>query len=75
MKTITIKLPEEEAEKLDLFIKEKKYPSKSELIRNLIREKIEFAQKEKQGWIALAEKSLEKIWNNKKDDEVWSKYL
>jgi hypothetical protein len=31
--------------------------------------------KEKQGWMALAEKSLEKIWKNKKDEEVWGRYL
>ncbi|MDO8459504.1 MAG: hypothetical protein Q7S74_00175 [Nanoarchaeota archaeon] len=27
------------------------------------------------GWSILAEKSMNKIWNNKKDDEFWSKYL
>jgi len=75
MKTITIKLPEEEAKKLDLFVKEKNYLSKSEFIRNLIMEKIESIKKEKQGWLALAEKSMEKIWSNKKDEETWSKYL
>jgi len=31
--------------------------------------------KERLGWLALAEKSLEKLWNNKKDEETWSKYL
>ncbi len=41
MKTITIKLPQEEASRLELFIKKKHYPSKSEFIRNLIIEKIE----------------------------------
>ena len=30
---------------------------------------------EKLGWMALAEKSLKKVWDNKKDDETWSKYL
>ncbi|MBT3262577.1 ribbon-helix-helix protein, CopG family [Candidatus Woesearchaeota archaeon] len=75
MKTITIKLPKPEADKLDNFVKTKNYPSKSEFIRNLLRDKIEESQKEKQGWLALAEKSLEKIWNNKKDAETWDKYL
>ena len=75
MKTITIKLPEEEAKKLDLFVKEKNYLSKSEFIKNLIMEKIESIKKEKQGWLVLAEKSMEKIWSNKKDEETWSKYL
>jgi len=75
MKTITIKLPEEEANELDEFIKKKNYPSKSEFIRHIIMEKMEKNRKEKIGWLILAEKSLEKIWDNKKDDETWSKYL
>lgn len=75
MKTITVKLLEAEAENLDSFVKEGNYASKSELIRNLIREKMESAKKEKQGWLALAEKSMEKIWDNPKDEEAWSKYL
>ena len=29
---------------------------------------------EKAGWKKLAEKSLNKFWDNKKDDEIWSKY-
>ena len=75
MKTITIKLPEEEAIELDEFIKKRNYPSKSEFIRHLIMEKLDVNRKEKIGWMILAEKSMKKIWNNKKDDEVWSKYL
>ena len=75
MKTITIKLPEEEAKELEIFIKKKNYPSKSEFIRNLIIEKLERSKKEKIGWMILAEKSMSKIWNNKKDDAVWSRYL
>lgn len=75
MKTITIKLPEEEAKDLDEFVKKKNYLSKSEFIRNLIMEKLEKNRKEKIGWLILAEKSMKKIWDNKKDDKVWSKYL
>ena len=30
---------------------------------------------EKQGWLALAEKNLESLWDNKKDDKEWAKYL
>jgi len=37
--------------------------------------KLNKTKKEKIGWMILAEKSLNKILNNKKDDEVWSKYL
>lgn len=75
MKTITIKLPEEEAYELDEFVKNKNYPSKSEFIRHLIMEKLERNKKEKIGWMILAEKSMNKAWANKKDDEVWGKYL
>ncbi len=75
MKTITIKLPEEEAHELEEFIKNKNYPSKSEFIRHLIMERLDKTRKEKIGWMILAEKSLNKMWNNKKDDEVWGKYL
>ena len=75
MKTITIKLPEEEAYELEEFIKNKNYPSKSEFIRHLIMERLDKTKKEKIGWMLLAEKSLNKMWNNKKDDEVCSKYL
>jgi metal-responsive CopG/Arc/MetJ family transcriptional regulator len=75
MKTITIKLPEREAEELNIFIKEKNYPSKSEFIRNLIMKKLEINKKEKAGFLILAEGSMKKIWDNKKDDETWSKYL
>ncbi len=37
--------------------------------------KLEKNKKEKIGWPILAENSMKKIWDNKKDDEVWSKYL
>lgn len=75
MKTISIKLPEDEAKELEEFIKRRNYPSKSEFIRHLIMEKLDRSKKEKIGWMILAEKSMEKIWDNKKDDAVWSKYL
>jgi hypothetical protein len=38
-------------------------------------EKLDKIKKEKICWIILAEKSLNKFWNNKKDDEIWNKYL
>lgn len=47
MKTITIKLPEEEVKYLDKFIRERHYPSKSEFIRNLLLEKMETRLTEK----------------------------
>ncbi len=75
MKTITVKLPEEEASELDSFVKKNNYLSKSEFIRHLIFEKLDSHKIERYGWLILAEKSLNKLWQNKKDDEVWSKYL
>ncbi|MBI4163690.1 MAG: AbrB/MazE/SpoVT family DNA-binding domain-containing protein [Candidatus Aenigmarchaeota archaeon] len=32
-------------------------------------------RKEDIGWMLLAQKSLEDIWDNPKDEEVWKKYL
>lgn len=32
-------------------------------------------KKEESGWLALAEQSLNQLWGNKKDEEVWRKYL
>ena len=75
MKTITIKIPEDEAKELEEFIKKRNYPSKSEFIRNLVMEKLDRTRKEKIGWMILAEKSMGKIWDNKKDDKIWNKYL
>ena len=74
MKTISIKLPEDEARELEEFIRKRDYPSKSEFIRNLIIEKMERNRKEKIGWMILAEKSMKKLWDNK-EDEIWNKYL
>jgi AbrB family looped-hinge helix DNA binding protein len=34
-----------------------------------------YEMQEKLRWMMVAEKSLTKFWNNKKDDETWSKYL
>ncbi len=33
------------------------------------------SSKEESGWLALAEKSLNDIWDNKKDEKTWRKYL
>jgi len=75
MKTITIKLHEEEDKELEGYIKKRNYPSKSEFIRNLIMERLERNRKEKMGWLAIAEKSMEKIWDNDKDEKAWGRYL
>ncbi len=75
MKTITVKLHENEARELDAFVKKRNYPSKSEFIRNVIMEKLERNRKEKIGWMIMAEQSMKKIWDNKRDDKEWSRYL
>ncbi len=75
MKTITIKLQDDEAIELDGFVKKRNYPSKSEFIRNLIMERLERNRKEKIGWLAVAEKSMQKIWDNEKDEKTWGRYL
>ncbi len=41
---------------------------------NLISSKVD-RRKEDIGWMILAQKSLEELWNNPKDEEVWKKYL
>jgi len=51
MKTITIKLPEDEVRELEEFIRKRNYPSKSEFIRNLIIERLDRTKKEKIAWI------------------------
>lgn len=33
------------------------------------------AEREKFGWLLVAEKSMAKIWDNPKDEEEWKKYL
>lgn len=32
-------------------------------------------KKEEGGWLALAEQSLASIWNSKKDQKAWGRYL
>ncbi len=31
--------------------------------------------KEDLGWLALAEKSLQSLWENEKDEKIWKEYL
>lgn len=33
------------------------------------------AEREREGWILLGEKSMAQIWDNQKDEEEWKKYL
>ena len=52
-------------------IKSGLYKSKSEIIRQLLREKIEL---DKYPNAAMSESALRTIWDNK-EDEIWNKYL
>ncbi|MEK6964403.1 MAG: AbrB/MazE/SpoVT family DNA-binding domain-containing protein [Nanoarchaeota archaeon] len=36
---------------------------------------VEQAEKERIGWMMLAEKGMAKIWDNPQDEEVWKQYL
>ena len=36
---------------------------------------IKTIDKEKVGWLLVAEQSLRKVWDNPQDDQAWSKYL
>ena len=63
MKSITIKLPEQEAKELDLFVKESHYPSKSEFIRNIIIERMEIKLTKKS--IIDINKSIQEIKEGK----------
>lgn len=47
------------------------YKSRSEIIRELLREKME---QENYSKAALSERVLSKIWDNE-EDEVWNSYL
>lgn len=46
--------------------------SEKEFLQNL--ESLE-KLKEKQGWLAMAEKNMEKLWDNKEDENEWKRYI
>ncbi|MDO8647938.1 MAG: type II toxin-antitoxin system ParD family antitoxin [Candidatus Diapherotrites archaeon] len=56
---------------IDAKVKSGMYKSRSEVIRDLLREKI---GEEKYSRAALSESVLRKIWNNEKDS-IWESYL
>jgi len=35
----------------------------------------EYELKEQMGWLLLTEQTLQNLWNNKNDDEIWNNYL
>jgi len=56
---------------IDKKVKKGFYKSRSEVIRELVREKM---TKNKFPMAALSEKSLKEVWDNEEDD-VWESYL
>ena len=35
----------------------------------------EYELKEQMGWLSLTEQTLQNLWNNKNNDEIWRNYL
>lgn len=74
---IHVNLVGDTAETIEEMIARGRAASKTEAIRLALleyRERHLEHKKEKIGWMTLSEKSLEKVWKNKKDDEAWDKY-
>jgi AbrB family looped-hinge helix DNA binding protein len=68
------KLGIKEGSKLILIEKEKKLVL--ELEKNFMKDWEELKKiQEDKGWLFLAEKKMNELWNNSKDEKVWSKYL
>ena len=42
---------------------------------NVIKALDDAGKSEESGWLALAEQSLSRIWDNKKDEKAWGRYL
>jgi len=63
-----------EGTKLVLIEKENKLILESE---KTFMEELRTIEKEKEmvGWLALAEQSMAKLWDNPKDEKVWQRYL
>ena len=56
---------------IDTNVKKGLYKSRSEIIRELLREKMSSGSYQK---AALSEKALKHIWDNK-EDNIWASYL
>ena len=62
---------------VELFMKEGYATSKAEVVRMglmKLEEDLHAREAERNGWKALSSKNLNKLWDNPKDDKVWSKY-
>lgn len=71
MSTLSADVTSQMMKWVDKKIKSGLYKSRSEIIRDLLREKIE---QENYSKAALSESVLRKIWENE-EDEVWNSYL
>ncbi len=77
MTVINLHLDGELMEFMESYIKRGYAASKAEVLRAGLRElkmKMPSEDDERRGWAALSEKSMRRLWDNPKDDEVWSKY-
>ena len=45
---------------------------KEEKVDNFLKQRLDIEEK---SWVTLAEKSLNEIWANEKDEKTWKKYL
>jgi len=62
---------------VELFMKEGYATSKAEVVRMglmKLEEGLHEREAERNGWKVISSKSLNKLWDNPKEDKVWSKY-
>ncbi|MEK6957973.1 MAG: type II toxin-antitoxin system ParD family antitoxin [archaeon] len=71
MSTLSADVTTEMEKWVDGKVKSGLYKSRSEVIRELLREKM---SQNKYAKAALSQKALEKIWGND-EDEIWKTYL
>lgn len=71
MSTLSADVTTEMEKWIDKKVKSGFYKSRSEVIREMLREKM---NTDKYSKAALSQKTLEKIWNND-EDEIWKTYL
>ena len=77
MAVVNLHLDGELMEFMNEYIKRGYAASKSEVLRAGLRElkmRTSTVDDERRGWMVLSAKTMKKIWDNPKYEEVWSKY-
>ncbi|MBM3229690.1 hypothetical protein FJZ26_04630 [Candidatus Parvarchaeota archaeon] len=77
MVVVNFKLEGELEKLVERYIKAGYAASKTEVLREALKGfkfRMQGKDDEGHGWYTLSQKSLKKIWDNPKDDEVWNKY-